>query len=116
MKTFRDILVWQKAMSFVTQLYKISSAFPHEEQYGLTCQIRRCAVSVPSNIAEGFGRRSSNDFKRFLQIAMGSLFELQTQFEIAKNLNFMNQMEFEEGYKNLREIEIMLSSFIKSIK
>ncbi|MFA9389210.1 MAG: four helix bundle protein [Prolixibacteraceae bacterium] len=116
MKTFRDILVWQKAMNFVTQLYKISNAFPKEEQYGLTSQIRRCAVSVPSNIAEGFGRRSSNDFKRFLRIAMGSLFELQTQFEIAKNLNFINQNEFEEGYSDLREIEIMLSSFIKSIK
>ena len=79
MKTFRDLLVWQKSMSFVTQVYKISKSFPPEENFGLTSQIRRCAVSIPSNISEGYGRESLNDYLRFLNIAMASLFELQTQ-------------------------------------
>ena len=79
MKTFRDLLVWQKSMSFVTQVYKISKSFPLEENFGLTSQIRRCALSIPSNISEGYGRESLNDYLRFLNIAMASLFELQTQ-------------------------------------
>jgi four helix bundle protein len=102
MKTFRDLLVWQKSMSFVTE---VSSTFPKEEVFGLTSQIRRCSVSVPSNISEGFGREGVKDYLRFLNIAIASLFELQTQLEIAYNL-----------YELSREIERMLSSFIRSIK
>lgn len=116
MKTFREIKVWQKAMNYVTKLYSASKNFPEEEQYGLTSQIRRSAISIPSNIAEGFGRKSAKDFKRFLQMSMGSLFELQTQLEIAKNLNYIEEKEFLNEYSDLREIEIMLASFIKSIK
>jgi four helix bundle protein len=89
MNTFREIKVWQKAMDFVTKLYKTTRNFPQEELYGLTNQMRRSAVSIPSNIAEGFGRKSSPEFKRFLQISMGSLFELQTRIEILKDLNFL---------------------------
>ena len=116
MNTFREIKVWQKAMEFVTKLYKSTLSFPQEELYGLTSQMRRCAVSIPSNIAEGFGRRSSNDFKRFLQISMGSLFELQTQIEISKNLGYLKGSQFDILYQDLRKIKIMLSSFINSIK
>ena len=116
MNTIRDIKVWQKAMDFVTLLYKNTRHFPVEELYGLTSQMRRSAVSIPSNIAEGFGRKSTNEFKRFLQISMGSLFELQTQLEISKNLGYLTEKQFDTLFKDLREIEIMLTSFINSIK
>jgi len=84
--------------------------------YGLISQIRRSAVSIPSNIAEGFGRKSSNDFKRFLQIAMGSLFEVQTQLEISKNLEYIDEKTFNDLYQDSREIERILTAFIDSIK
>jgi four helix bundle protein len=115
MNTFREIKVWQKAMNFVTKLYKNTRSIPQEELFGLTSQMRRCAVSIPSNIAEGFGRNSTNEFKRFLQISMGSLFELQTQLEISKNLEFLDETVFNELHQDSREIEVMLSSFINSI-
>ena len=82
MKTFRELIVWQKAMSFVTEVYQVSKQFPKDETFGLTSQIRRSAVSIPSNISEGYGRQGLNDYLRFLNIAMASLFELQTQLEI----------------------------------
>ena len=116
MNTFREIKVWQKAMNFVTKLYKNTRSFPQEELFGLTSQMRRSAVSIPSNIAEGFGRKSTNEFKRFLQISMGSLFELQTQLEISKNIDFLAESEYNELYQDSREIEVMFSSFINSIK
>lgn len=116
MNTFREIKVWQKAMDFVTRLYISTRNFPQDELYGLTNQKRRCAVSIPSNIAEGFGRRSTNDFKLFLQISMGSLFELQTQIEISRNLDFLDESQFNDLFHDLREVEIMLLSFINSIK
>lgn len=116
MNTFKEIKVWQKSMNFVTKLYLSTRLFPQEEMYGLTSQIRRSAVSIPSNIAEGFGRKSTNDFKRFLKISLGSLFELQTQIEISKNLEFFDELLFNKLYQDSREIEIMLTSFIKSIK
>ncbi len=116
MKTYKDLLVWQKAMSFVTKIYETTRSFPKEESYGLTSQIRRCAISIPSNIAEGFGRNSKNEFVRFLQIAMGSLFEIQTQLEISTNLEYLKKIEFKEIYSQSREIERMVSSLIKTIR
>lgn len=90
MKTFRDLLVWQKSMSFVTEIYNESKSFPKEETFGLTSQIRSSAVSIPSIISEGFGREGVKDYLRLLNIAISSLFELQTQLEIAFNLKFSN--------------------------
>jgi four helix bundle protein len=116
MKTFRDLLVWQKSMSFVTEIYNESKCFPKEETFGLTSQIRRSAVSIPSNISEGFGREGVKDYLRFLNIAIASLFELQTQLEIAYNLEYLQKDKFEKLYELSREIERMLSSFIRSIK
>ena len=116
MKTFRDLLVWQKSMNFVTLVYQISKIFPNEELFGLTSQIRRCSISIPSNISEGFGRDSVKDYLRFLNIAISSLFELQTQLEIAFNLQYILKEKFDELYELSREIERMLSSFIRSIK
>ena len=116
MKTFRELIVWQKSMSFVTEVYKVSKSFPKDENFGLTSQIRRSAVSIPSNISEGYGREGLNDYLRFLNIAMASLFELQTQLEIAFNLEYINKEKFENLYELSREIERMLSSFIRSLK
>ena len=114
-KTYKDLLVWQKAIHFVTQVYKAVKGFPQEELYGLTSQIKRAAVSIPSNIAEGYGRKSTKDYIRFLQIAMGSIFEIQTQLEISKNLEFVSESSFGELYEYSREIERMLSSMINKV-
>jgi four helix bundle protein len=115
MKTYRELIVWQKSVDLVTMIYSKTKNFPNEELYGLTNQIRRAAISIPSNIAEGFGRNSKNDFKRFLQISVGSIFELQTQIEIAKNLQFLSNDNYKTIYDSTREIEAMLSSLIRKL-
>jgi four helix bundle protein len=90
LRDYRELIVWQKAMELVEAAYRLTSCFPKEELYGLTNQIRRAAVSVPSNIAEGQGRRSTRDFLNFLSIATGSLKELETQIMIAERLNYIS--------------------------
>src|SRR6266496_168217 len=87
--SFRDLRVWQSGMELVTQIYRLTQSFPREEQYGLTSQMRRAAVSVPSNIAEGHARESSKEYLNHLSIVQGSLAELQTQIEIAARLDFV---------------------------
>lgn len=116
MKTFRDIIIWQKSMALVTKCYLLTRQFPKEELFALSSQLKRCAVSIPSNIAEGFGRGSNKDYYRFLNIALGSLFEFQTQIEIAFNLGFINQENFNSIYEDSREVERMLSAFMAKIK
>ena len=103
-------------MVLVTEVYEISKKFPKDELYGLTSQIRRCAISLPSNIAEGYGRNSTNDYIHFLRIASGSLYELQTQMEISLNLQYIDRREFENLYELSREIERMLSSLIRKLR
>lgn len=115
-KTFRDLLVWQKSMALVTEVYRASASFPSDERYGLTSQLRRCVVSIPSNIAEGFGRDTTNDYLRFLGIAKGSLYEAQTQIEIGRNLQFIEESRFTELLENAREIERMLTSMMRKLK
>lgn len=88
--TFRDLRVWQKGIDLVKEVYKISADFPIEERYGLSSQIKRAAISIPSNIAEGFRRRYAKEHKQFLSIALGSCAELETQLVIAKELGFTN--------------------------
>ena len=92
-KNYSDLIAWQKAMEWVELIYKATSQFPKEEVYGLTNQLRRAAVSVPSNIAEGQGRGSVNDFRRFLSISYGSLREVETQILIAKRLHFLTDAQ-----------------------
>lgn len=116
MKTIRDLLIWQKAMSLVTKTYQITQKFPKEELFGLTSQIRRSAISLPSNIAEGYGRDSNKEYLRFIKIVIGSLFEFQTQIEIAKNINYLNENEFKNLYEETRELEAMIISFSKRLK
>ncbi|GBE41192.1 MAG TPA: four helix bundle protein [Nitrospirae bacterium] len=114
-KTYNDLIVWQKAMQLVTEIYLITRKLPKEETYGLSSQIRRSCVSVPSNIAEGFGRNSTNDYVRFLQIANGSLYELQTQLKICSNLKYLSNQIYNKIYEQSREIERMLSSLIRKL-
>jgi four helix bundle protein len=115
-KNYRDLIVWQKAMGLVIEIYQHTKSFPEEERYGLTSQLRRSSVSLPSNMAEGYGRNSTQDYIRFLRIANGSLFELQTQLEIARNLNMLSEESFSVLFEMSREIERMLSSLINKIK
>src|SRR5439155_470544 len=93
-------------------IYKTTSSFPSEELYSLTSQLRRCAISIPSNIAEGYGRKSTLDYKRFLQIAVGSIFELKTQIEIAVNLKYLSSELFGNLSNAANEIKLMQLSFI----
>lgn len=115
-KSYRDLIVWQKAMILVSKVYEETKKFPSNEIYGITNQMRRCAVSIPSNIAEGYGRNSTNDYKRFLQIASGSLYELQTQLEISFQLKYIDEISFNETINLCVEIDKMLYSLIQKIK
>jgi len=92
MRTHKDLDVWKKSIALVTKIYQITGTFPKEEMFGLTNQIRRCAVSIPSNIAEGSARVYQKEFIRFLHISLGSQQELETQFIIAKNLNYITEI------------------------
>ena len=114
MNYFKELKVWQKAIDLVTEIYTKSQEFPKEELYGLTSQIRRSAVSIPSNIAEGCGRKTNKDFANFLGISLGSAFELETQLIIAKNLNFMNSDDFKilENERFLDKICFPFLSFL----
>ena len=114
-RTYRDLIVWQKSMALVADIYKLSKSFPKDETYGLTSQMRRCAVSIPSNIAEGYGRNSTSDYVRFLHIATGSLYELQTQIEIAFKLEYLKKADFGRLYESSREVERMLSSLCRKL-
>lgn len=96
-------------------VYKITNGLPSEEKFGLTSQVRRCAVSIPSNIAEGSSRDSKKEFARFLSISIGSSFELETQLMLSKELNFISESDFNKLEINLSEIQKMLNSFIKSL-
>jgi|SRR5690625_145409 len=114
MKTHKDLDVWKLSRAFVSDVYKVTLDFPKSEIYGLTNQIRRSAVSIPSNIAEGSARQGNKEFIRFLYIALGSLAELETQLLIAIDLNYLK--EDKEFFKKLKRIRMMLLGLIKSIK
>ncbi len=113
-KTFRDLIAWQKGMALTVALYRITTQMPPSEQYGLTAQMRRAAVSIPSNIAEGFGRQKRPDLLRFLRIARGSLMELQTQMILTQQLGFI---EIPPPLANLeRETDRVLQGLIRSLE
>lgn len=112
--SYRDLNVWQNAMNLVEDVYKITANFPKEEKYGLISQIRRCSVSIPSNISEGFMRKSTKEYIQFIYISLGSLGELDTQMEIAVRLKFMeSQKEFNEKLLLIRK---QLYGLVKSLK
>lgn len=112
-KTHKDLDVWRKSMDFVTKLYKTTAVFPKEEMYGLSSQMRRAAVSIPSNIAEGAARKSNKEFIQFLHIALGSTVEIETQLIISKNLKFIDEELFVILDKERNEIGRMLYGLIR---
>ncbi|MDP1707258.1 MAG: four helix bundle protein [bacterium] len=112
----RDLIVWQKSLELVTSVYRFSKLFPDDERFGLTSQIRRAAVSVPSNIAEGRSRGSRKDFAQFLHIALGSLAEVETQLDIARNLSFGNALGYDKSMELLGEVRRMLLALLNKIK
>jgi four helix bundle protein len=114
-KTYKDLLIWQKGILLVKVVYNNLEGFPKDEVFGLTSQIKRSAVSIPSNIAEGWGRSSTLSYIHFLKIARGSLFELETQFIIAKELSFISELKFNELTQIITEESKMLNAFIKSL-
>jgi four helix bundle protein len=111
-RSFRELVVWQKSIDLASAVYSMTRDFPRDELYGITSQIRRCAVSVPSNIAEGQGRMSTGEFRQFLGIARGSSFELQTQLEIARRLGFGNLKSMDKAEALSHEIGKMLSAIL----
>jgi len=113
-KSFKDLVVWQKAYRLVLEIYKITKDFPKSETYGLAQQMRRAAVSLPSNIAEGYGRRHKTEYKQFLSIAYGSLSELETQYLLSIDLGYTKKSDIIENL--LKEVGSMLYRMIYPIR
>ena len=116
MRTFKNLKIWSRSVDLSTQIYKVTKTFPKDEKFGLVSQMRRASVSVASNIAEGAGRSSDLEFKRFLEIAYGSLYELQTQLIVSKNLEFVSGNEFNMLDTEIDELQKMIYSFSKRFK
>lgn len=113
--TYKDLIVWQKSVALVTSIYSITKDFPTEEKFGIVSQLNRSAVSIPSNIAEGYGRQSSKNYLQFLKIARGSAMETETLLIISKNLNYINDSDFEKTTNELEEVSKMLQGLINKI-
>ncbi len=116
MHNYRELRIWQRSMDFVVKIYNISADFPKEEKYGLTAQIRSCVVSVPSNISEGAGRGTNKQFKRFLEISMGSINEVQTQVELAFRVKYLAKEIYESLIDEGLQIYRMILTFYNSFK
>ena len=112
--SYKELIVWQKSIKLVTEIYKLSEKFPRTEAYGLTSQMRRCAVSIPSNIAEGWQRGTKKDYRHFLLIALGSSAELETQLIITKSLNYTQTTDNADSL--LLEVLKMLNAMIAKLR
>src|SRR5262245_37018366 len=112
-QSYKDLIAWQKAIRLVTEVYRITSTFPRDERFGLTNQIRRSAVSIPSNIAEGQGRLSVGEFRQFLGIAKGSIHELETQLIIARELGYLDTTN--PIFEQLNEVARLLNGLLNSL-
>ncbi|MGN6493728.1 MAG: four helix bundle protein [Agriterribacter sp.] len=115
MRNFRNLSVWSKGHQLTLKIYALTKSYPKDETFGLISQLRRCAYSIPSNIAEGCGRNSAPDFKRFLVIAAGSSSELEYQLFLSKERNYISEMVFKELEKEIVEIRKMIYSFINKL-
>ena len=115
-KSYEDLVVWQKSVALSKDIYRITKTFPKDEVYGLTSQIRRCVVSIPSNIAEGCGRNSYGEFIQFLGISSGSLAELHTQLIIALDANYLSQVVFDGLLEQIIEIGRMIAGLKTRLK
>ncbi|MHB1033847.1 MAG: four helix bundle protein [Pirellulales bacterium] len=114
-QTYRDLLVWQKAMDLVVEVYQLTKSFPADERFGLTTQIQRAVVSIPANIAEGYGRLHRRDYVRHLSFARGSLVEAETHLQIAVRLNYITRDEGARIWHQFQEIGRLLSGLIRSL-
>jgi len=114
-QTYRDLDIWNAGIKLVKEIYKLTEKFPKEELYGLSAQMRRSAVSVPSNVAEGFRRYHNKEYRHFLHITLGSCAELETQITIAKELNYIREQEEAVLLENLDHICRMISNLIKRL-
>lgn len=115
-KSYQDLVAWQKAMDLVAEVYRLTRNFPKEEMYGLTSQMCRAAVSVPSNIAEGQGRRGAGEFKHFLRMSLGSLMELETQGMIAERLHYLEPELAKSILHDAAELGRVMNGLINSLK
>ena len=115
-RTFKDLMVWQKSYQLALDIYKISKNFPSEEKFGLTSQIRRAAISVPSNIAEGYARRYIKSYISFLKISHGSIAEVETQILISKDLGYTKEETLKKIIIKCTEIQKMLWALIRSLE
>ena len=115
LRSYQELIGWKKGIELVTDVYRLTQKFPKQEIYGLTSQIRRAAVSIPSNIAEGQGRMSRGEFKQFLGHARGSVFELESQVLIARNLAYLNMEEGEVLLERIAELGRVLNGLLKSL-
>jgi four helix bundle protein len=115
LKSYRKLKVWQRGMDLVEEIYRLSKIFPSEERFGLISQIRRAAVSVPANIAEGYGRTHTGDYLRHLSISNGSLMEVETHLIISGRLEYIGTDQAGKAWDLIREISRMLSALIKSL-
>ncbi len=114
--SYKDLIVWQKSFKLVKEIYVLTAKFPNSELYGIVNQMRRCAVSIPSNIAEGYGRKSTKSYIQFYAIAYGSALELETQILISKELKFSSLEKFEKVDNLLLEVCKMLNAMITKMK
>jgi four helix bundle protein len=115
MESFKDLIIWQKGMDLVSDVYELTKSFPKEELYGLTSQIRRAAISIPTNIAEGWGRGTTKNYIQFLEIARGSLYELNTLIIISHNLKYIIQENCGTIETKINEIGRMLNALITKL-
>jgi four helix bundle protein len=115
-RSYRDLIAWQKAVELVTEIYRVSKKFSNEELFGLTSQLRRAAVSIPSNIAEGQGRLGRKEFQHFLGNARGSLWEVETQIIIARNLDYLSAAEMHDILERSAEVGRILHGLLSSLK
>jgi four helix bundle protein len=114
--SYRDLLAWQKAMELITEIYRVSQKFPSEELYGLISQMRRAAVSIPTNIAEGQGRLTKGEFSQFLGNARGSLLELETQLLVARNLDYLDEPTLKKLFELTSEVGHLVNGLLSAIK
>ncbi|RTE54925.1 four helix bundle protein [Arenibacter aquaticus] len=114
-KTYKDLLIWQKGIELVKEVYSICQELPNDELFGLKSQIKRSSISIPSNIAEGWGRNYTKNYVQLLRVSRGSLLELETQIIISKELNFISTDSYNRIQALITEESKMLNAFIKSI-
>lgn len=113
---FKEIIAWEKSRDLVVNVYKLTRKFPSDEKFALTSQVKRAAVSISSNIAEGAGRKTNKDFARFLDISLGSAYELESQLINAKDLDFITKNEYNIIYKQLSEVQKLINGFLSSLR